>query len=90
MIFEGLFFITNVGFGLHTPSHKRPPLVVDTVDTSIASGDGTLVVQPVLENDPYRYKSPLAVGEKITVDGVTVTVLAANEQGDTVQVTIAK
>lgn len=64
--------------------------LVYTVDTSIYSGEGTLVVYPILENDPYRYKSPLAVGESVTVDGVTVTVLEATDQGDTVLVTIVK
>jgi M6 family metalloprotease-like protein len=64
--------------------------LVYIVDTSIGSGEGTLVVQPVLDNDPYRYKSPLAAGESVTVDGVTVTVLEATDQGDIVQVTVAK
>jgi hypothetical protein len=64
--------------------------LVYTVDTSIYSGEGTLVVYPVLENDPYRDQSPLAVGESITVDGVTITVTDANEQGDTVQVVVTK
>ncbi len=68
----------------------KPGALVYTVDTSIYSGEGTLVVYPVLENDPYRYKSPLAVGESVTVDGVTVTVLEATGQGDTVQVTVVK
>lgn len=60
--------------------------LVYTVDTSIYSGEGTLVVHPILANDPYRDQSPLAVGESVTVDGVTVTVVDSNEQGDTVQV----
>jgi M6 family metalloprotease-like protein len=64
--------------------------LVYVVDTTIASGYGTLVVYPVLDGDPYRYKSPLAVGETVTVEGVTVTVVEATDQGDTVQVTVAK
>jgi len=64
--------------------------LVYTVDTSIYSGEGTLMVYPVLENDPYRDRSPLAVGESVTVDGVTIAVVEVNEQGDTVQVTVTK
>ena len=64
--------------------------LVYTVDTAISSGNGTLVVHPVLENDPYRNQSPLGVGESITVDGVTVTVLSADANGDTVQVISVK
>lgn len=68
----------------------KPGALVYTVDTSIASGAGTLVVYPVLENDPYRDQSPLALGESVTVDGVTITVTDANEEGDTVQVSVTK
>ena len=64
--------------------------LVYVVDTTIASGYGTLVVYPVVDGDPYRYKSPLAVGESVTVEGVTVTVVEATEQSDTVQVTVTK
>jgi len=75
--------------GYDTDLPKEGALVY-TVDTSIYSGEGTLVVNPVLANDPYRYESPLAVGESVTVEGVTVTVLEATDQGDTVQVTVVK
>lgn len=61
--------------------------LVYTVDTSIYSGEGAIVVYPVLDNDPYRDQSPLAVGESTTVEGVTVTVIEATSEGDTVQVT---
>jgi M6 family metalloprotease-like protein len=64
--------------------------LVYTVDTSIYSGEGTLVVYPILDNDPYRDQSPLAAGESVTVEGVTITVLDATDEGDTVQVTITK
>lgn len=77
----------SVGYDADLP---KTGALVYTVDTSIYSGEGTLVVYPILENDPYRYNSPLAVGESVTVDGVTVTVLEATDQGDTVQVTVTK
>ncbi len=63
-------------------------VLVYTVDTSIYSGEGTLVVYPILENDPYREQSPLANGESITVENVTITVTGSTAEGDTVQVTI--
>ncbi len=62
--------------------------LVYTVDTSIYSGEGTLVVYPILENDPYREQSPLANGESITVENVTITVTSSTAEGDTVQVTV--
>lgn len=62
--------------------------LVYTVDTSINSGEGTLVVYPILENDPYREQSPLATGESITVENVTITVTNSSADGDMVQVTI--
>lgn len=65
----------------------KPGVLVYVVDTSIPSGEGTLVVYPQLENDPYRDNSPLAVGESVTVEGVTVTVIESTAEGDTVQVT---
>jgi hypothetical protein len=64
--------------------------LVYTVDTSIYSGEGTLVVYPALDNDPYRYQSPLAKGESVTVENVTVAVLDSTPEGDTVQVTVQK
>jgi M6 family metalloprotease-like protein len=64
--------------------------LVYTVDTSIYSGEGTLVVYPTLENDPYRDQSPLAVGESVTVENVTITVLESTGESDTVQVTVKK
>ena len=69
---------------------EKDGALVYTVDTSIGSGEGTLVVYPVLENDPYRYQSPLAVGQRVTLEGVTITVLDATDQGDTIQVTVEK
>ncbi|MFN8411572.1 MAG: M6 family metalloprotease domain-containing protein [Anaerolineales bacterium] len=64
--------------------------LVYTVDTSIPSGEGTLTVYPILENDPYRDSSPLAIGESVTVENVTVTVLDATDQTDIVKVSITK
>lgn len=73
-------------FGADAELVKSGALVY-VIDTSIYSGEGTLVVHPILADDPYRDQSPLAVGESVTVDGVTIIVVDANGQGDTVQVT---
>ncbi|MBL8061974.1 MAG: hypothetical protein JNK32_03075 [Anaerolineales bacterium] len=64
--------------------------LVYTVDTSIFSGEGPVVVYPILENDPYRDQSPLGVGESVTVEGVTITVLEARPETDIVQITVVK
>jgi M6 family metalloprotease-like protein len=64
--------------------------LVYTVNTSIYTGEGPLVVYPILENDPYREQSPLAEGESIVLENVTITVLDATDEGDTVQVTITE
>lgn len=66
----------------------KPGALVYTINTSTVSGEGPILVYPVLEDDPYRDQSPLAVGESVTVEGVTITVLEADEMNDTVQVTV--
>ncbi|MEW5941876.1 MAG: hypothetical protein AB1750_19610 [Chloroflexota bacterium] len=76
-----------VGYDKNMPKNGA---LVYVIDTTIASGYGTLVVYPKYGGDPYRYKSPLAAGESVTVEGVTITVLEATDQGDTVQVTVAR
>lgn len=64
--------------------------LVYLADTSIYSGKGTITVLPVSDDDPYRVQSPLAVGETLTVEGITVTVTASDDQSDTVQVVVTK
>jgi M6 family metalloprotease-like protein len=68
----------------------KPGALVYTIDTSIFSGEGPGQVFPALENDPYRDQSPLAVGESVTIGNVTITVVEATDEGDTVRVTVAK
>lgn len=60
--------------------------LVYTVDTSIPSGYGPIVVYPKLEDDRYRYKSPLAPGESVTVDGVTIKSLNSTSDTDTLHI----
>ncbi|HND48369.1 MAG TPA: hypothetical protein PLL95_07390, partial [Anaerolineales bacterium] len=64
--------------------------LVYLADTSIYSGEGTITVLPVSDDDPYRVQSPLAVGETLTVEGITVTVTASDDQSDTVQIVVSK
>lgn len=65
-------------------------VLVYLVDNYLETGSGPLVIYPDLQGDPNRYDTPLAVGESVTVEGVTVTVLASTEQGDTVKVTVGQ
>jgi M6 family metalloprotease-like protein len=59
--------------------------LVYSVDTAIKSGEGTLVINPA---EPNLEQAPLAVGESVSVAGVTITVLEATSESDTVQVSL--
>jgi M6 family metalloprotease-like protein len=67
----------------------KPGALVYTVDTSVASGAGPINILPAVNSDPYRDQSPLGPGESLTVGKVTITVLSATADGDTVQVMVA-
>jgi M6 family metalloprotease-like protein len=54
--------------------------IVYVVDTSIPSGYGPIEV--------LNGREALSVGESVTVDGVTVTVLDASDDGDTVEIVV--
>ncbi|TAK12653.1 MAG: hypothetical protein EPO32_07895 [Anaerolineae bacterium] len=60
-------------------------VLVYTVDTSIASGQGGLQVQTSGVSADYL-DAPLAAGESLRISGVTITVLESGETTDTVQV----
>jgi hypothetical protein len=68
----------------------EPGALVYTVDTSIYTGEGPIVVWPADESDPYRYTSPLSEGESVTVERVTITVVEALDDGDLVYVTVSE
>ena len=57
----------------------REGAVVYTVDTTVPSGHGTIQVA--------NERQALQPGESVTVDGITVTVLRASKDTDTVQIT---
>ena len=61
--------------------------LVYVVDSTNQSGFGPVKVYPSnVTSDPRYLQAPRAVGEKITIEGVTVTVTQSNESGDTVEV----
>ena len=63
--------------------------LVYVVDTGIYSGEGTITVLPHPGNEPFKYDAPLAAGESLEYEGVTVTVLEAGDQSDLIQISIA-
>lgn len=62
--------------------------LVYVVDSSISTGQGGIEIFPKL-SDPLFYDSPLAVGESVTVEGVTIEVISANSAADQVRVTVS-
>ena len=65
---------------------KKSGALVYLVDSSIQSGYGPVRVYPAEKSDPRRLESPRAVGESITVEGVTITVRSSTNDGDEVEV----
>jgi M6 family metalloprotease-like protein len=61
-------------------------VLVYVVDSSISTGQGGIQVHPQL-NDPLYYDSPLAQGEQVTVQGMTIEVIEASAGADLVRVT---
>lgn len=59
--------------------------LVYTVDTSVYSGEGPIVVQA--QADGGFDQAPLQVDDSITVDGVTITVVDSTDEADTIEVT---
>jgi M6 family metalloprotease-like protein len=61
--------------------------LVYVVDSSISSGLGPVQVFPSnLANDPWYLNAPRALGESVTVEGVTIQVIESNENGDMVSI----
>lgn len=61
--------------------------LVYVVDSTNQSGLGPVQVYPSdVTSDPRYLKAPRTVGEKITVEGIAVTVTQSNESGDTVEI----
>jgi len=72
--------------GIDKALHKAGALVY-LVDSSIQSGAGPVKVFPSdLKNDQRYLLAPRAVGESVKVSGVTIKVIAASAEGDTVEI----
>jgi M6 family metalloprotease-like protein len=57
------------------------------VDSSIQSGLGPVQIFPKdLANDPWYLTAPRTVGNSLTLEGVTIEVIASDENGDTVSI----
>lgn len=75
--------------GFDTAIHKEGALVY-TIDTATPSGYGPIQVLSNHPNDPMYDQAPLAVGESFTLCHVTITVVEARPDGDTVRVTVGE
>jgi len=72
--------------GLDSKIAKTGALVY-TVDSSVQSGNGPVRVYPnSVSTDPRYLQAPRAVGESVTVEGITVTVTSSDLNGDTVSI----
>ena len=72
--------------GLDSKIVKTGALVY-VVDSSVQSGYGPIKVYPSsVSTDPIYLKAPRAVGESVTVEGITVSVTSATSAGDTVSI----
>ena len=62
--------------------------LVYIVDSSVQSGYGPVKIYPSsVATDPRYLRAPRAVGESVTVEGITVSVTSATSAGDTVSIT---
>ncbi|MFM7821056.1 MAG: hypothetical protein ACKPAF_09545, partial [Actinomycetota bacterium] len=63
--------------------------LVYVVDSSLQSGYGPVKIYPSLvATDPRYLQAPRAVGESVTVEGITVKVTIASSAGDTVSIKV--
>jgi M6 family metalloprotease-like protein len=60
--------------------------LVYTVESKIESGFGPIKVFPAAESDLKKLKSPIGVGEKVVVDGYTISVKSSDASGDVISV----
>jgi M6 family metalloprotease-like protein len=73
--------------GLDSRISKTGALVY-TVDSSVQSGYGPVRVYPSsVASDPRYLQAPRALGESVTVEGITVRVTGSSDSGDTVLIT---
>jgi M6 family metalloprotease-like protein len=66
---------------------KKSGAVIYLVDSTKQSGMGPVQIYPIdLKNDPTYLNAPRTVGESITLEGYTITVIASDSSGDTVSI----
>ena len=84
---KALVIESRRAIGLDSKIVKTGALVY-IVDSSLQSGYGPVKVYPnSVSTDPRYLQAPRAVGESVTVEGITVTVTSATSAGDTVSIT---
>jgi M6 family metalloprotease-like protein len=66
---------------------KKSGALVYLIDSAVQSGMGPLKIYPADNSDNRRLESTRAVGESVTVEGITVTVKSSDKDGDLVEVT---
>ena len=72
--------------GLDSKIAKTGALIY-IVDSSVQSGYGPVKIYPSsVLTDPRYLQAPRAVGESVTVEGITVSVTSASSAGDTVSI----
>jgi M6 family metalloprotease-like protein len=72
--------------GFDTNGAFSQGLLVYLIDTSIASGQGTLRVLPINDTDEFKATVPLQPGQTYSSGGVTITYLSQDATGDRVRV----
>jgi M6 family metalloprotease-like protein len=73
-----------LGYDSELPSSG---VLVYFIDTSIASGRGTVKILPIADGDLSKLSAPLGVAQSLTYAGVTVTFTAQDASGDQIDVT---
>jgi M6 family metalloprotease-like protein len=72
--------------GYDTNGSMTPGVVVYFIDTSIASGTGVLKVLPINDGDSNKGATTLQPGGSLTYNGVTVSVVSRDANGDRVKI----
>jgi riboflavin synthase alpha subunit len=65
---------------------KKSGALVYLIDSAQQSGMGPVKIYPADNSDNRRLQSTRAEGESVTVEGITVTVVKSDKDGDLVEV----
>ena len=72
--------------GYDTNGSLTPGILVSYVDTSVSSGNGALKVLPINDSDISKSCVTLQPGGSLTFNGVTITLVSRDANGDLVRV----